>query len=335
MSWGSVFMEKVSGRKAVLIALALITFLVQLMLSGHNPGGISGDIVEFSQHLLRDVSISFMVAVVLLVAIEVDHRRHLDDSFQKKLEAISQNVFSGVFNTKLPSAYIHRIVDDMLKAELVREDMSVTYTLSDRERAVDGETVRWILVEADTTYILRNISENTVIFPIGISLPNPMVPEMKGDVRIGLCKFNAEELLTPEHTSALRFLLNSSSNTCKVEIKNVEVPPNARIPVQMSYSMAKEVEDTEVFRTVLAVDAVSIHVFDRTRDGLEIEADAIRVNMIERISGSDGARAHRWRTTGYTLPWQGVLFWWKRRQSEFALTPGEGVPEEKVGSVGS
>lgn len=149
-----------------------------------------------------------------------------------------------------------------------------------------------------------------------MTLPNPPSEVLKKYVEIREVKVNSVSVLTAEHKDLLLRELRGEGRFAKVPIQDIEIHAGQSATFELSYVMAKEIEDTELLRVTQPTDSVDVRISDYTKNGMIFQADSLRQYRIEALHGDgDDVRTYRWRTTEYLLPWQGVLFWWKIKPS--------------------
>ena len=340
-TWGLAFAHKVTSKKWGMISIAFMLFLLYMFIEGHVSREIETSDSASSQiysvvwfyagHLIRDLSISFVVAAIVTFFIETVHRQHLDDSFQQKVEAISNNVFNGVFNTHLPNEYVHRVVEEMLKVKLIRSNFNLTYTVSDASVARgDGTVLNFVTVEADARFRVKNISQRGEVVPIKISLPNPFTTEMKRFVDISRVSVNGYCRLTQGHESQLQYGLADDFQDVTVDFGFHPLPPGEEAEFHFIYTMAKKDDDTETFRTAVACDNIKVQIFNHSSRGLEFHADGIRKGDLKDEPPTHNGKLYKWETNGYVLPARGIIFWWKRRPTTLHLTSVEPTSDERT-----
>ena len=135
---------------------------------------------EFLKVLCHEIGFALIVACTIWIAFEVFTHAETDEEWSKRIEQISRNVFFGVFRRNLPKAFINEASLLVLEQRLVRTGLNVTYTIVDAcYPARGGGDESYIRLHAVARFKVLNVANDVTEYPLGISLPNPMIEEMK------------------------------------------------------------------------------------------------------------------------------------------------------------
>ena len=200
--------------------------------------------------------------------------------------------------------------------------MDVTYTLSDHvieNGRLAGSVYTCVDVVLDTT--ARNISNpkispsSTFILPLKISLPNPLLNELKPLVKLKEVKINKVPIGIHRLEEANKMLQvgfsDDESADGLVDFGTHELAPGESVNIEASYVMMKECEDTEVFRSFHTTCSLTLTVIDKTKEGRIVRARPIHPGRLQPTGDDNSFR--RWALSDIILPQQGIMVWWKKK----------------------
>jgi hypothetical protein len=84
---------------------------------------------KLATHVTRDVGLSMLIGLFVSSVIERRHQKELKDSLNSRIQSISENVFSGVYNSDIPKAIVSEAIEQILKARIVRSELDINYTI--------------------------------------------------------------------------------------------------------------------------------------------------------------------------------------------------------------
>lgn len=269
------------------------------------------------QSLLIDGSVALIMAVVISYYFQQNDNDRLASVLDAKAEKVAENVYSGVFNSHLPSEYVSVIVDGALKnVHVIRDYLRITYTLQSypvkSERLGDKKFIR---VVAHATMNYRSVlagAENTTIEP-ALSLPNPLLDELKGDVKI--VEYKVRDQLQPieeANRSLQEQLVDDEQVSAVARFGPVVLRSGESMVVEATYHMIKELEDTELLRTLYPCKEMEVTVVDYTGLPITVRARAVHFDKAEggRV---DSTNTYRWSLKNFAAPHQGMMVWWKEK----------------------
>lgn len=278
--------------------------------------------------LLRNAGVAVILSIIISITLERHSRAHFTSALATKTKELSLSVFTGMFNRRHPPALLAAVKSQILERDLIRESLSVTYTLSLWEPPQEHARLKdqcFIRVDVLLSSTVRNVSTVTsgsagiATVPIGLALPNPMLDELKPFVRINEVVINGQPLeatIIEEQNAAMQAdLSRDAEEDVSVSFGERTVSPDETLSVSANYSMMKEYEDTEVFRTLQITQGLTLTVHDNTGRGLVVRAKAIHSRGLEKMASSTATT--QWRLPDIILPQQGLIIWWKKRP----LTP--------------
>jgi hypothetical protein len=278
--------------------------------------------------LLRSSGIAIILSIIISVTLERQSRSRFTSALATKTKELSLSVFTGMFNRRHPPALLSVVKSQILERDLIRESLSVTYTLSLWEPPANCTRLQgqcFVKVDVLLSSTVRNVSTVTsgsagiATVPIGLALPNPMLDELKPFVRVNEVVVNGEavgdDLIQTQNQSLQTDLARDGEEDVSVSFGERNISPDETLSVSANYSMMKEMEDTEVFRTLQITQSLTLTVHDNTGKGLVVRAKSIHSRSLEKMASSSATT--QWRLPDILLPQQGIIVWWKKR----LLTP--------------
>ncbi|MDZ7895439.1 MAG: hypothetical protein U5M50_11070 [Sphingobium sp.] len=270
---------------------------------------------------LKNLGIAFILSVVISVTIERRNRSEFFGAISEKSREISLNVFQGIFNNAHPPALLAKVRHEILEKPLIRDYIDVIYTLSCLEgpkgTRIDGKT--FIKVDVILSTVARNVStdghgSSGVDLPLKVALPNPMVDELKGFVRLAKASIDGKDVdasaILAANENLQEQLADDTNVDAAVEFGMRALGAGDHVAISANYTMVKELEDTEVLRSLHTTQALNLTVADNTGLGLIIMARGIHPGVLEVTGG--GTTTTKWRLSDIILPQQGIMVWWKQ-----------------------
>lgn len=272
--------------------------------------------LDFWRTSTKEAGFAFLVATVIWTCFEFYKSTQEDDHWNERIEAISKNVFFGVWKKNFPDGLIKEAGRLILDQTFIRVGLHITYTIADEEFAGPNGTVKFVKLNAVTTSKVKNVSNDVAELPVGIALPNPMIDEMKPFCklnRISIKKDGKEIAVSLDKAEAAfrAALKDDSVSQVMMPIQEVTLDPDEEVDMVFDYTMAKEFEDTEVFTTRYPTDSVTLTVHDRGAIKRVVRARAIHPTDLVNDSSSETYGSYNFRLQRYLLPQQGFVIWWK------------------------
>lgn len=268
---------------------------------------------------LKAVGLTIVAAVSISSTVDHRTRTYFFSQLSNRMRRLGSNVISGMFETNQPERLFELIKQDILEKKVVRKNIDINYTLSDLK--FDNGRLRgrrFVKVDVIILTVNENVSSSTacnngiVEMPVGLALPNPMYDELKQHVRINSFRIGSETLskedLVELNTTLQKNLEDDNAVDAKVSIRKCRIPFKGSVTVSGSYTMVKELEDTEVFRTAEIAESISLTVTDKTDINLVVRARSMSHGELH-YQGSPSSK--QWKLDDLSLPLQGIMVWWK------------------------
>lgn len=284
--------------------------------------------------LLRSIGAAIVISILITMTVESRSRRDFDKLLSAKIRELGLSVFYGMFNRDHPTALLNAVKQQILERDLIRDHVDVTYSLSliKGDEKESGEAEEFIKVDVILASSTTNVSTlqgdaGKATMPLALGLPNPQVPALKTKVTVSSFIVNGEAKPTAEISAVnekLQEALENDDNTdAPVDFGEQSLEAGETSTLSATYTMIKELEDTEVFRTSQICRALSLTVIDRTGLDLHIQAKGIHPGALNTISAHSCTL--QWRIDDIILPSQGIMVFWKRRRSS---VPGSCGPAQ-------
>lgn len=232
--------------------------------------------------------------------------------YESRIEQVSKNAFRGVYQAQYPDELINEVLSIGFGDKIIRDDFTLVYTMRDLKI---GENIEGVVLEAKTEYTITNIGEETLPdIPIGMKIPNPIQQSRKKYCEIIEYRKDYIKQDISEGVEKFKELRDSTNNAeIPIILDKVDLRQGQKLHVMLVYSMAKEIEDSEVLRTKYPTRGIKVTVYDETSEDYWVDATEIHRKPIIDISPPDERRTKEYRSPEFFLPQQGVIVFWKRR----------------------
>lgn len=276
------------------------------------------ELVDYStniQKLVHEVGFAIVVAVVVWIIFEQLSHARSDAIWRGRMEQINQNVFYGVLGRRLPSALIGTANELILTRDFIRSGLRIEYELKS-DSCVDslGNRIPFVEVTAVITYALRNVGYLPKPFPVVIFLPNPFRQALKERVSVTRVVVRQDELDITDARRAFEVdLLESQRSQVAFNCnEDIILQPDETVQLTFEYVMAKEKDDDEIFNTIFAADSITLKIRDRDPLERQVGARSLHPKPLQCLRCSPEGGQYEFQLSDYLLPYQGVVFWWKR-----------------------
>jgi hypothetical protein len=270
---------------------------------------------------LKALSLALIATIIVTNTIEERNRERLNDALARKARQISHNVFEGLFGNRHPAAALDTL-KGILSRPLLRSRLDVTYTFFIYEGEPNTRIAgrKYVKVETLFSATTRNIANPDIsptasdTLPIALSLPNPLIEELKPFVVVSKVVVNGDaitqEKLDTANEELQRQLGDDTLADGYVHVDDLTLTPGQEVRIEAQYTMMKEFEDTEVFRSFYLTEMLTLTVVDKSGEDFAIRARAIHPGHL-RDTGSTKS-VLKWELSEIILPQQGIMVWWKK-----------------------
>lgn len=280
------------------------------------------DWIVLAGETLKAVGLTIVAAVAISSTVDHRTREYFFEQLSNKTEQLGSNVITGMFESNHPDRLFEIIRTNILQKKIIRRSIDVNYTLSDL--SFDDPThslygKKFLRVDVILSTITENVSLDLgakggiVEVPLGLALPSPMYDELKPFVRINGFRIGDDEIAVGDidkiNVKLQESLKDDNAVDAKVDISKFEIPFAGSITCSGSYTMVKEIDDTEVFRTAEIAENIHLTVVDKSSHNLIIQARSMSQG---KLHNQKSPTAQQWKLDDLSLPLQGIMVWWKQ-----------------------
>ncbi|MFZ3482166.1 hypothetical protein [Sphingomonas sp. 3-13AW] len=328
------YREFISVRNVMIVLACLVAILIATIIFINYPKADAAYAFSsvatpyyFFIAVLLNGGIGILVSLIISTIILRDQRFEVQLDLDRRIDAISKNVFAGALGMKLPKGYVDLAVSQILSPFLVRENLQVQITMKPVEK-VEGLVGdrKFVLLQNKASWTNHNISSEEKTFPVGVRLPNPMLGPLIDLVTLRGIRVAgvpvADDKLRELNQIARQEAKARKSAELTMMLDPVKIGAGDRVPVEFDYDIVKEDEDNEIIQTSVPTESMNLKVRDQTGRQLIMMAKSIHSSEIEPASRAvihDGWA--EWTLSQWAFPRQGIVFWWKLPNREVTLDP--------------
>lgn len=303
-----IFDELTSPRTWVLLAAASAFLLASTILENYSlegePGGLHWyESAKTYAALLKEAAVATFIAFVVSLAIERSSRRRQEDDFHQFQREIATDVLYGVMKKRFPEPIWKEIEETILSAQFVRGRFHATYEFHELRRGKDIDRTH-IGVTNEIFYTLRNIDAEPRQADIGLSFRVPDDADIRALSTLEFLKIGSEEI-HPE---------GRMENNYAVFKKPMILQPGQEIGVTIRYRMIKFRSDYEVWTAMHPTGEARFDIISHI-DNLRFSAESLQRYPIKPVREDETGRFQYWEFTRPILPFQGVMIFWRERNS--------------------
>lgn len=270
---------------------------------------------------LKAIGLTIIAAIAISSTVDHRTRQYFFRQLAHKTEQLGSNVITGMFESQHPDRLFELVKANILQKKLLRKNIDINYTLANLSFDEAGHRLsgkQFLRVDVILSTITENVNiaqgadDGSINLPLRLGLPNPMVDELKPLVKINSFRIGDDDL-PQEKIDELNVELQSQLNDddkvdASVEIPTHSLPFGKSITCSGSYTMIKELEDTEVFRTAEIAENIHLTVVDKSTHNLIIRARSMSQG---KLHNQRSPSAQQWKLDDLSLPLQGIMVWWK------------------------
>ncbi len=277
---------------------------------------------SFLAETLQALGLTIVAAVFISSTVDRRTRSYFFDELARKTEVLGSNVLLGMFESRHHPRLFNLVKEHVFEKNVIRRNIDLNYTLSDLDVDLSGtrlEGEQFLAVDVILSTVTENINmaqtaaKGAIDVPIRLALPNPILDELKPHVRINGFRIGGETLeadrITEINEQLQRALCDDKLVDAPVEIGSVKLNPGEQVTVSGSYTMIKELQDTEVFRSAEIAENIHLTVTSKSKHDLAIRARSLAHG---KLYGQPSPSAQQWKLDELSLPLQGIMVWWKK-----------------------
>jgi hypothetical protein len=274
----------------------------------YNSTSTDNSAFEIAIIALREIGFALVVAVIIWLVFEYFARAENEAMWRERVLEITSNVFYAVHGVSLPADYISFANEVILSAKLIRKGWDVHYVLRDSTFKDESTTINFVELTCVSRYKIVNISNSSWVYPLKITLPLPANPKLQNTVGVsGILLWQRGKKLTARLTKQV-------SHGCIAEVTyhagDVIIYPEEEIEVAITFTLVKNLDDTEVVQTLYPTDSLRLAIVDQGSSDRLIGAKSIHVDTLENDTPDGAGNTRQYRINRYLLPHNGIIFWW-------------------------
>ncbi|MEP1421284.1 MAG: hypothetical protein ABJK59_05910 [Erythrobacter sp.] len=308
--------------------------------------GAGFDFYDFLASVLQALGLTTIAAVVISSTVDWRTRSYFFRQLSQKTERLGNNVLMGMFESSHHPSLFPLVREHIFDKNVIRRNIDINYTITDLDEDLSSGRLaghEFVSVDVILSTVTENISASEspkngrVTVPVGIGLPNPMLDELKRHVRINGFRIGEDQVKADEieaiNVKLQKILEDDDAVDAELQIGTYELEAGQQITVSGSYTMVKEAQDTEVFRSLEIAENIHFTVVDKSSHDLRVRARALAHG---RLHGQESPSARQWKLDELSLPLQGIMVWWKKAPpGPSPLARGAAYDPTKKLSVGS
>lgn len=281
---------------------------------------------EFWVNFLRDVGVTCGIALLLIIFIEVGNHNRQIRQIVRFRQIAARDVFSAVFSNKMSAEIVAAVESSVFKSKFIRDEHETVYNLYEFDDAkISGRKL--IKLEIDTTYRLRNITDEAVDEEIRISFPvfeSKELRDLAVLTKLEIDEKNVDLSVSRGQPRSKYQKPYAHGDYHKLYSIDRKIAAGDTITVNSCYTIIKEISDNEIwvsrYPTSMLKFTVQTNIADLQFDvrpmfkgGFELQTESTLKNGVRRI----------YKPTKPILPKQGFVFWWRpnNENAEIGETP--------------
>jgi hypothetical protein len=289
------------------ISGAVLIFIGLLLLLLINPTEL---VHKLLIGFITEIGFALLIAWGVAMVVERGAREEYDRYTQEKARVISQNVFGYLYNVRFPRNVFSTVEEYVFKVPVVKTHQRLDYHLLNPE----GNS-GWMRMRCEFDYILKNVSDQTIAYPIrfhvsqvsGMSPPNlaglGLQSLVIGEDVVPSSRFSELDRASPDHVGEKRY-----------EIVK-DIAPDAELRVRVTFIQPKRVEDNDLWTSNSVCQNVELKF---RYDPSIYNAFVIPVHPSNRfdtnIPPNGDSNCHTVTIDSALLPKNGLFMWWSLRQ---------------------
>lgn len=230
-----------------------------------------------------------------------------EEFYDNRIREVAQSSFRGVYQSRFPDGLINEVLAVGFSSKVIRENFNLNYKLRRAPNGANG-----MIVEASAEYRIVNISTEVTTIPIKLWMPNPINPEMKQYCNIIEYRSDYEAQDISALIPKFKTDRDGTDAVICVDFGSFNLNHGEGRHIVLVYSMAKEVEDTELVRTGTPTNGIRITIHDETGENFWIGTTSIHRCQLRDISPPNDRRVKEFRSSEFYLPQQGFAWFWKK-----------------------
>lgn len=261
---------------------------------------------------VTEIGFAFIIAWVVGLTVELGARKEYNEYIQSKERLLSRNVFSYLYNNRLPRVAFDQIETHVFKQPVIKTSQRIDYSFPS-----DTDNDGWILVKCIYDYEVENISDTTQQYPLKFHISDPTAKDEPSGLsaktvyfRIGEKEYSDKQISEmngrePDKDGQIRY-----STTLVLE-------PGEKQSVRAVCLMPKRVNDNLLFKHgVVCLQTDLVIRYDRSRYDVFVEAVSPHEHFTSFSANTDHTGCLEASFNEPMLPKHGVFVWWDSSKKE-------------------
>lgn len=254
--------------------------------------------------LLHELGFAFIIALVISIGIEAYARSQHNKLVEKQMGDLKRDVLRESLGVVVSKNIFEEVKDLVLLSPFERSGHRSEYDL----KVIEHNESKYMLCYVTTYYRVINRTNLSQDFPISCYIDKPAVPDLDGRVRVQSVfvdgkKINENELMNGDQAEP-------DTVTFKRFKHNILIESGDDADITISYTMVKELNDTEVWKSIYPGDGMTLCV--RFPNEVKVlDAHSLHRLPVKKIAEVIEAGSYTWTIDKPILPHQGIVFWWR------------------------
>lgn len=273
---------------------------------------------KLRSHILNEIGIALLVAIILAMTIEYVSRRRDERKFKEEKEAIKNDVFEHVLGYRLPEGTFPVLDAQILNAAFFRKDFAVRYEL------FPLEDPRFIQIHGQISYKVLNLTPEPKEFHFRTGIEKAPIAELDHLVKFTVVRVRDKEgdlLDLDSEDKLIKAQDEMVANHLHIK-RTITIKGSDQVSATIRYESVRALQGGSAFLLTPNV-ALGFQLFVQAWDGIEVSATAYLPETLKK--GDQHLKqqnSYHWVLERPMLPYQGVYLSWK---SKTTTTP-ETVP---------
>jgi hypothetical protein len=263
----------------------------------------------FVEHLLRDLGMAGLIAMVLIYTVDRVSRERHENAAHDLMEKMNHNLFHAIYKRYIPPAVMEEVEKCLMKSDVFRTHYCIDYTLdyiSEVTNIEQADKDKYLKCEIYSKYRLRNITDKPITHLVETHVELPIENSLKDLVDFDEITIDGDSLSAEEIKES-----TSTNDIHKIIKHEVTIPADGFKEVTMMCHTIKRKLDMEVWSSRFPSAGLTLRI--TAPSAIKVHATA---NHSEELSESKmgGGKLTIWELDHGMFPFQSVIFWWNAEE---------------------
>ena len=267
----------------------------------------------FYSSLFKEIAFALIIAVVIGLAIERAAKSKQLDEVRDYLDDIQSNVFDATLKKNVPDEIVDVVFQNIYTDNFLRKNSRITIRLLDFPDECEGGE-DYILYEVEHNYEVHSLVDHKIDYDIHIYGPEPALTTLREFLPDIEVMINGQGLSGEVIRAGADSIPNSGFEE---RFRTVyPIPPKDALSVSTKHSIAKYIEDAELWVTMMPQIGMDVTVEINTKRELTWDIDSLFFGeLVPNTTGLENApfkqRRASFSTKQAILPYHGVNINWR------------------------